>query len=270
MDVIFRGRLSYEVRLSHVLEHVRERKTKGVTLLFLRSPEQDIDGVVSVWNARFVTSAQLYHSDLIGYPALRQLFTLATGEFAYGKPDNPEIDGLEHELNIELKSLIPLLPFLPEDLSELFDEKSLLDNVFAPKMDPAKPNELKPPAIDSSASGRLELGVWKFFRSLIASPKAEKRAAPAQMDWQPDKRDRRSDPRATLTLNHARSGKGGPFKILLNFLRFWTRTEFLIVATAVVTSVGLLWLCEKLAPYVDAHLKEVHLKSMSPFHFKPK
>jgi hypothetical protein len=258
-----------------VLEHVRERKTKGVTLLFLRSTDQAIDGVVSVWNARFVTSAQLYRSDLIGYDALKQLFTLATGEFAYGKPENEEIEGLEHELNIELKSLIPILPFLPENLHELFDQDSLLDNVFAPKFDPVKPSQLKVPAMDSSGPGRMELGVWKFFRSLISSPKSEKKTPPPQMDWHLNQAERQADPRSTLRLNRKKWGKGGIFRTLINFLNFWTRSEFLVISTALITSIGLLWLCEKLAPYVEAHLKEMHLKemrlkSMNPFHLKVK
>jgi hypothetical protein len=36
-------------------------------------------------------------------------------------------------LNINLKALIPKLPFLPDTLSDFFDEPSLLDKIFHPK-----------------------------------------------------------------------------------------------------------------------------------------
>lgn len=265
MDVLFRGRLTYEVRLSHVLEHVRELKTKGVTLLFVRSPDQAIEGVVSIWNSRFITSARLYRSILSGYPALKQLFTLATGDFAYGKPENEEVNGIEHELNIELKSIIPVLPFLPENLTELFDQNSLLDNVFAPQVEPAKPSEMKPPTMSSPPAVQEDGRVWQFFRNLLGGgTKTDKKRPRTKIDRRAEARDRQSDPRATLRLKR-QSKHTGPLGLLLNFLRFWTRTEILVVATALITAVGLLWLCEKVAPHV-----ETHFKALKPFHMKLK
>ncbi|PWT97517.1 MAG: hypothetical protein C5B53_07945 [Candidatus Melainabacteria bacterium] len=284
MDVIFRGQLSYEVRLSHVLDHVRERQAKGVTLLFLRSSDQAIEGVVSIWNAQFVTSAQVYRSDVSGYPALKQLFTLATGDFAYSRPENQEIEGIDHDLNIELKRLVPLIPFLPEDFGELFDEESLLDNVFTAKLDPAKPSEMKTPESEPSPNSESDQSVWKSFRALIAANKPEKKkpekkhagkkhpekkkaaaAKPTKIDWQVDQPEYRGDARATLRLKRQKS-KGGAFALFFNILGFWTRTEFLVFASALITFVGLLWLCEKIGPYVGQKMKatSTHIKFKLP------
>jgi hypothetical protein len=205
VDVIFRGRLSNEVRLSQVLEHVRESKTKGVTLLFLRSTDQAIEGVVSIWNARFITSAQLYRASSSDYSAIKQLFALTEGDFAYGKPEAEEIEGLEHVLNIELKSIIPLLPFLPESVSALIEKDQLAENLL----------------VTTGQNNRL-----------------------SKINTEPD---------------HS-TGKGS-LGTIVTILTFWTRTDILIVITALITSVCLLWLCEKIAPYVESQLK-----TTKPFH----
>jgi hypothetical protein len=241
---------------------VCDRKTQGITLLFLRSPDQAIEGVVSIWNAQFVTSAQLYRSDLSGYPALKQLFTLATGDFAYSRPENEEVDGIEHDLNIELKRLVPLIPFLPDDFGELFDEESLLDNVFTAKLDPAKPSEMKTPDAEVSHDNNDDQSVWKSFRSLISAGKPEKKktaaakaAKQAKTNRRPEQSGNRVDARATARRKRDHSQRGGLLGLITNFLLFWTRTEFLVFASALVTFVGLLWLCEKLGPYVDHQMR---------------
>jgi hypothetical protein len=246
------------VRLPHVLEHVRELKTKGVTLLFLRSPDQVIDGVVSIWNGRFVTSAQLYHSDWIGYPALRQLFTLATGDFAYGKPDSTEIEGLEHDLNIELKTLVPLLPGLPENMSELFDQDSLLEKVFSAQLEPARPNEVDLFRLTSPKLPRPARHVWNSFALMFTAKSKGKKSTPRQANWQSGNDQLRSDPRLNLMLKHRKKTDKNLLEMCFGFLSFWTRTEILVFGSALITFIGLLWLCEKIAPYVEHHLKTIN------------
>jgi hypothetical protein len=96
----------------------------------------------------------LDENDETGYPALRQLLAVGTGNFAGLRPEPGEKIDLVPNLNFELHKVIPLMPALPESPVGLFDEKSLLDKVFSTgsfekleqmrPTEPARPRDMEP------------------------------------------------------------------------------------------------------------------------------
>jgi len=131
VDVLFEGRLSPELHFKTVLQRVLENKPQGNLLIRISSPNAGSNGRLLVRDGRFVTAALLDDSDESGYAALRQLLAVATGNFAGLRPEQGERIDLVPNLNIELHKVIPLMPALPESPVGLFDEKSLLDQVFS-------------------------------------------------------------------------------------------------------------------------------------------
>ena len=154
MDVLFEGRLNPDLHLKTVLQRVLENKPPGNLLIRISSPNPASTGRLLVRDGRFITAALLDENDESGYPALRQLLAVGTGNFAGLRPEPGEKIDLVPNLNFELHKVIPLMPALPESPVGLFDEKSLLDKVFSTgsfekleqmrPTEPARPRDMEP------------------------------------------------------------------------------------------------------------------------------
>jgi hypothetical protein len=127
------GRLSYENRIADVLRRLIKVKSKADAILRLRSPNGTVDGSILITNRRFITGATCEHGQVVGYAAVRKLLMLTAGDYSWSLLKVGDLCPIERNLNINLKALIPKLPFLPETLSDFFDEPSLLDKIFHPK-----------------------------------------------------------------------------------------------------------------------------------------
>jgi len=127
------GRLSYENRIADVLRRLIKVKSKADAVLRLRSPNGTVDGSILITNRRFITGATCEHGQLVGYAAVRKLLMLTAGDYSWSLLKVGDLCPIERNLNINLKALIPKLPFLPDTLSDFFDEPSLLDKIFHPK-----------------------------------------------------------------------------------------------------------------------------------------
>jgi hypothetical protein len=132
---MFEGSLSYECKISSILERIRQQSISGLSLLSLASPDRSIEGVVSIRDSRFITGALSPVDGISGYSALKKLLTLALGTYTVSQPESElelrELNRFDHDINIDVERIIPIVPFLPDNLSELFDQTSLLDKVFS-------------------------------------------------------------------------------------------------------------------------------------------
>jgi hypothetical protein len=140
MNTIFEGTLSYECRISNILKKIRQRSSSGLCLLSLSSPDQQTDGIVSIRDCRFITGAILTAEGVTGYAALKKLLSLALGSYSLSQLDVNQLAEFDQDINLDLDRVIAVVPSLPENLSELFDQASLLDKVFSR----AQPKEEQP------------------------------------------------------------------------------------------------------------------------------
>jgi hypothetical protein len=131
MNIISEGRLSYEHRIANILTTVRQQSSSGFILLSLSSQDLQADGIISIRDSRFITGAISNTDGLTGYPALKRLLSLAVGTYTLSQLDANQLADFDQDINIDLDRIIAVVPSLPENLSELFDQASLLDKVFS-------------------------------------------------------------------------------------------------------------------------------------------
>ncbi len=140
MNIISEGTLSYEHRIANILTTVRQQSSSGLILLGLSSLDLQTDGIISIRDSRFITGAISNTDGLTGYSALKRLLSLAVGTYTLSQLDANQLADFDQDINIDLDRVIAVVPSLPENLSELFDQASLLDKVFSK----TKQNDLPP------------------------------------------------------------------------------------------------------------------------------
>lgn len=131
MNIISEGTLSYECRISNILKAIRQQPSSGLSLLSLSSPDHLTDGIISIRDSRFITGAISNTDGVTGYSALKGLLSLALGTYSLSQLEPDQLANFDQDINIDLDRVIAVVPSLPENLSELFDQESLLDKVFS-------------------------------------------------------------------------------------------------------------------------------------------
>ena len=140
MDTLFEGHIEKNVTMQDLLVRVLEKKPPGLSFLRVSSVDKTLEGRIYFQNGSRIIGASLVDSPLSGYEALKTVLKANIGSFALiviGHADNLTGDTT---LSIDLHNLLGRLDNLPPELSELFDQVSLLDNVFSPQADDPKPS----------------------------------------------------------------------------------------------------------------------------------
>jgi hypothetical protein len=134
-DVVdFQGRLSFENRLAAVLERIVERPQEGgIAILRLTDDVSNRTGEIGFLKGKYVCRAVLREKSsgqelCSGYEALRLVCGIASADYVY--LTNSKDFGGDLNLNIDLQSVIKLLPNLPEDRTELQNDEFMLNRIF--------------------------------------------------------------------------------------------------------------------------------------------
>jgi len=116
MEVVFQGRLTSEQDLRDVLNDLLALTTGDLGILRISSSTHKLSGRLLIQRRQQVIGAQIPDTGEFGYPALRKLLSVRQGAFAYvdleGQPLKPE----EENVKVEVRTLLELLPNLPDDL----------------------------------------------------------------------------------------------------------------------------------------------------------
>lgn len=132
MDLLLEGQLSPQLGIREVLQAVLQQTSEATGILRISCPHRNLNGRLALVNGQFIVSAQIADSDENGYDAVKQLLTITEGNFAFLETDNNKSLDLGRAVHINLVSLIDRLPNLPDNPADLFDQQSLLDEVFGP------------------------------------------------------------------------------------------------------------------------------------------
>lgn len=132
MDLILEGHLAPNSGIREVLQSVLKRASAATGILRISCPRRNLNGRLALFQGRFIVGAQITDSDESGYDAVKMLLSVRDGNFAFLETENAEALDMGKTLHISLDSLIERLPELPESSADLFDEQSLLDEVFGP------------------------------------------------------------------------------------------------------------------------------------------
>jgi hypothetical protein len=131
LDVIFETRLTHELLMKNVLERILECRVPGNCILRVNCPQENYSGRVLLTDSFYIVAGLMNDSSFEGYEAVRRMLSAAEGHVTYLKVAPQEQTGLVPHLHIPLPRVISILFNLPDDPSELYDEKGLLDKVFA-------------------------------------------------------------------------------------------------------------------------------------------
>lgn len=151
MNVQFAGTLKYQLQLSEVLRRVMEGQPEPLSALLLTDEANGRHGTICISQSRYISGAELKNGDYerisTGYEALKVIAGLVSANFKYITAPPEFFENTELTLNIEIEKLLLCLPALPDDVSELQDQDSLLDRVFSPdEVEVVKPVEVPAPA----------------------------------------------------------------------------------------------------------------------------
>ncbi len=132
MDLLLEGQLSPQLGIREVLQAVLKQTSEATGILRISCPRRNLNGRLALVNGQFIVSAQIADSDENGYDTVKQLLSVTEGNFAFLQTDNHKSLDLGRTVHINLISLIDCLPHLPDNPADLFDQQSLLDEVFGP------------------------------------------------------------------------------------------------------------------------------------------
>jgi len=130
MDLILEGQLSATIGMREVLQTLLKRSAEATGILRVASPRKNLNGRLALLAGKFIVGAQITDTDQSGYEAVKSLLSVTDGNFAFLATDDKQALDLGKKLHISLPALMSRFPDLPESSAELFDEKSLLDEVF--------------------------------------------------------------------------------------------------------------------------------------------
>lgn len=116
--VAFTGRLSFDLRVSNVLERVLELGVKGKSILRFRSEKPKLAGALYIRDANVVLGAAIDHEKTRGYDALKALLSIADGEFEYISRIEEDYPTKDESMRLSLNLVCFLYPQLPDTIGE--------------------------------------------------------------------------------------------------------------------------------------------------------
>lgn len=129
VNVVFEGNLSADKNLVQVLQEMLSSARTDTAVLRIACPSRNLSGRLAVARGRFIVGAQV-DGDESGYAAVRKLLAVDDGNFAFLDTQGQFPFDVDPTLHIPVDRILELMPALPENPAELFDEKALLDEVF--------------------------------------------------------------------------------------------------------------------------------------------
>jgi len=131
VNVLFEGNLSPERTVAKVLAEVLAAAPTDTAVLRIACPASNVGGRLAIARGRYIVGAQIDGDAESGYAAVRKLLAIGDGNFAFLDAEGKLPFDVDPALHIAVEHVLELLPSLPENANELFDEKALLDEVFA-------------------------------------------------------------------------------------------------------------------------------------------
>jgi hypothetical protein len=175
LEVIFEGDLGGDWSIKQVLASIASINNVHHGILRVASPEQSINGRLLVLSGRYIMGSRVSESNESGFEGARKLLSVSSGNFAYLDSSEQHPAELDQSLHISLQKLAEALPHLPENATDLFDERALLDEVFGPSPPPAP---RQPEAVSAESPGgsspvntQQALTAWNLFKPLMVDNK---------------------------------------------------------------------------------------------------
>lgn len=131
MDTLFEGHLEENVTVKDLLARVLDLKPPGLSFLRISSPDKKIDGRIYFQNGTRIVGSSLLDSPLMGYEALKVVLSIDVGSFALIVSGLDDKIVLDSSLSVDLQNLLNRIGNLPNELSNLFDQDSLMNEVFS-------------------------------------------------------------------------------------------------------------------------------------------
>lgn len=140
MNVVFEGLLSKPWNTQDILRAISSLKEIRYGILRISVPEENIQGRIVFADEGHIVDASISGptESRSAYESFRQLLSLSSGSYVFLDSGMTRPAEFTESLYIPVEKVIALLPALPENPSELFDEKSLLDKVFGTIRNEAK------------------------------------------------------------------------------------------------------------------------------------
>jgi len=118
------GKLSPEQGLAEVFRDITKKKMKGDILLHLSSPNGFTGGDLLITNSRSIAGASCEQNEITGYDAACKLLLLSHGRYSWRLVEATETTHIVRNLDMDLKSIIPQLPLIPDDKLRLGEKPS--------------------------------------------------------------------------------------------------------------------------------------------------
>src|SRR4029453_1611215 len=130
VNVVFEGNLSPDRTLERVLEDMLASAPTDTAVLRIACPSKNLSGRLAIARGRYIVGAQMDGDAESGYAAVRKLLAIGDGNFAFLHTEGRFPFDVDPSLHIAIERILELMPSLPENPGDLFDEKALLDELF--------------------------------------------------------------------------------------------------------------------------------------------
>jgi len=183
VEVIIEGQLSGKHSIREVLRDITRQAAVERGILRIACPGKNLNGRLALARGRYIVGACVSDSNESGYAAVKRLLMVQEGNFAFLDAGGEHPADVNQSLYVSIERLLDLLPNLPDSPVELFDEKSLLDEVFGGGgVTPPRPIEAVAevkPALTPEASRPQPPASWSALSPLLGeTPAAETKRAP--------------------------------------------------------------------------------------------
>jgi hypothetical protein len=120
VDIIIEGKITPDEGMAEVLQTVIDLRNLANPILRVTADNHDLQGRIS-FSRGHILGGRVNNTDEIGYPAIRKLFSITTGNYAILDPGRSHVNDVNQSLWIEADKLIAMLPNLPEHPDTLIE-----------------------------------------------------------------------------------------------------------------------------------------------------
>jgi hypothetical protein len=175
VDTVIEGKITPEEGLGDVLQTIIDLKDVPKAILRITSEESDLQGRIAFAQGGYILGGKVNNTDETGYPAVRKLLAIRTGNYAILDPGRQYMSDINQTLWINAARIIDLLPQLPESPEVLLEANmdTLHPNAGKPGFDPLDlkishdHSDSKAVAATSSKARQFDLGNWRALRMIF-------------------------------------------------------------------------------------------------------
>lgn len=190
--------------MKEVLQAVHDRTGIQSGILRVSSLQSNLGGKIAVARARLLVDASIAETNESGYPAMLKLLSIKEGSFAYLDAGAAEYKG---SLNVAIESLLSVWPRFPDSPSDVFDERSLLDEVFGAKnrtLPESAPQAMPQEPPQQDVQPAPSLGLFKPISGEPARLAPDRSLLLGATSWLPEE-----EPESRITFGKLRAHSGG-------------------------------------------------------------